>query len=215
MTKEATTLAVVREQKQSAGLALTGQVQIGSMAEVFRLAGALAEARNFEPRAYAGDANAIAAAILTGIELGIGPMEALRSIHMIEGKPTMSAEMMLARAMRDAMDASTPTPLAYGKWHLPYLTNEELVHENACCISVARCANLSYGEPVMDVSKNMALYDRLLKKRHLSPFEHVARPMPLSGKKRGNPYHWTHRDRGGQFWSANFRGWAQFRKAVE
>lgn len=100
MTKEATTLAVVREQKPSAGLALTGQVQIGSMAEVFRLAAALAEARNFVPRAYAGDSNAIAAAILTGIELGIGPMEALRSIHMIEGKPTMSAEMMLARAMR-------------------------------------------------------------------------------------------------------------------
>lgn len=92
-------LAVVRE-KPSAGLALTGQVQIGSMGEVFRLADALAKARNFVPRAYAGDSNAIAAAILTGIELGIGPMEALRSIHMIEGKPTMSAELMLARALR-------------------------------------------------------------------------------------------------------------------
>lgn len=100
MSGEKTTLAVVRGQAPSTGLALTGQVEIRSMAEVFRLAAALAEARNFVPRAYAGDSNAIAAAILTGIELGIGPMEALRSIHMIEGKPTMSAEMMLARAMR-------------------------------------------------------------------------------------------------------------------
>lgn len=84
----------------AAGLALTGRVQISSMGEVFRLANALSQARGFVPRAYAGDANAIAAAILTGIELGIGPMEALRSIHMIEGKPTMSSEMMLGRAMR-------------------------------------------------------------------------------------------------------------------
>lgn len=101
MTEKGTTLAVVRGQTApSTGLALTGQVEIRSMAEVFRLAEALSQARSFVPRALVGDANAIAAVILTGLELGIGPMEAMRSIYMVEGKPTMSAEMMLARALR-------------------------------------------------------------------------------------------------------------------
>lgn len=34
--------------------------------------------------------------IFTGQEIGIPPMHALRSIHVIQGKPTMSAELMLA-----------------------------------------------------------------------------------------------------------------------
>ncbi len=35
----------------------------------------------------------------TGRELGIGPMQALRSIHIIEGKPTMSAELIAGLVM--------------------------------------------------------------------------------------------------------------------
>lgn len=38
------------------------------------------------------------AIIVTGQELGIGPMEALRSINIIQGKPTMSAQLMLGLA---------------------------------------------------------------------------------------------------------------------
>ncbi len=38
------------------------------------------------------------AIILTGNELGIPPMQALRQIHVIQGKPTMSAELMLGFA---------------------------------------------------------------------------------------------------------------------
>jgi len=45
------------------------------------------------PRAVDTPEKAIAI-IQTGRELGIGPMQALRSIHVIEGKPTMSAELM-------------------------------------------------------------------------------------------------------------------------
>lgn len=85
---------------QQHGLSVSGQVHIGSTREVFALAEALAKAKGFVPRSLAGDPNAIAAAILTGIELGMGPMEAMRSIHMVEGKPTMAAEVMLARALK-------------------------------------------------------------------------------------------------------------------
>ena len=88
---------VVRE---SAGLGMTGTVQINSMSEVFRLAQALSEASGFVPSNYVGKPNAIAAAILTGIELGMGPMESLREIHIVQGRPTLSAACMLGRALR-------------------------------------------------------------------------------------------------------------------
>jgi len=40
------------------------------------------------------------AIILAGQELGIGSMEAIRSIHVIQGKPTISPQLMLALARR-------------------------------------------------------------------------------------------------------------------
>lgn len=75
-------------------------MQVGSLGDAMRLAGELAKARGFVPRAYEGQPASCLAVILTGLELGMGPMEAMRSIHIIEGRPTMSAELMLARAHR-------------------------------------------------------------------------------------------------------------------
>lgn len=49
----------------------------------------------FLPQAIKTPAQAVAV-ILTGRELGIGPMQALRSINVIQGKPALSAELMLA-----------------------------------------------------------------------------------------------------------------------
>jgi hypothetical protein len=53
----------------------------------------------FCPSAIKTPAQALAI-ILTGQELGIPPMHALRSIHVIEGKPTLSAELMLALMLK-------------------------------------------------------------------------------------------------------------------
>lgn len=47
----------------------------------------------FLPKAI-NTAEKAVAIIQTGRELGIGPMQSLRSIHVIEGKPTLSAELM-------------------------------------------------------------------------------------------------------------------------
>lgn len=49
----------------------------------------------FLPQAIKTPAQAVAV-ILTGRELGIGPMQALRSINVIQGKPALGAELMLA-----------------------------------------------------------------------------------------------------------------------
>jgi len=51
----------------------------------------------FVPESYRGQPEAVVAAILTGRELGIGPMQALREIHMIDGRATFSATLMLAK----------------------------------------------------------------------------------------------------------------------
>lgn len=75
-------------------------VQLTSVNDVFRLAEALAGAKGFVPSHLLGNPGGIAAAILTGAELGMQPMEAMRSLHIVEGKPTMAADVMLARAIR-------------------------------------------------------------------------------------------------------------------
>ena len=63
--------------------------------DTFRLAKRIAET-DFAPKALRGNPNAVLACILTGQELGIGGMKALQSIHIIEGRPTLSAELMRA-----------------------------------------------------------------------------------------------------------------------
>ena len=54
----------------------------------------------FVPRTLQGRPEAVMAAILTGSELGIGPMQSLRSIDVIQGKPTLNAELMRALVLR-------------------------------------------------------------------------------------------------------------------
>lgn len=43
---------------------------------------------------------AVVATIITGAELGLSPMQAIRSIHIIDGKPTMSSDLMVAMVKR-------------------------------------------------------------------------------------------------------------------
>jgi hypothetical protein len=51
----------------------------------------------FVPKQLRNNPPAILAAILAGRELGMGPMEALRTIDMIDGKPSPSAEWMVGK----------------------------------------------------------------------------------------------------------------------
>ena len=93
--------AMVRaEPAHPAQAGLATSVKIGSMAEVFRLAERLSEARGFVPDHYVGRPVALAAVILTGVELGLGPMQAMREVYIVKGKPSLSATLMMLLARR-------------------------------------------------------------------------------------------------------------------
>ncbi len=64
------------------------------------LAGNIADTE-FVPKSLRGKTAAVAACILTGRELGIGPMESLQKIYVVEGRPSMSSELMRSLIQRD------------------------------------------------------------------------------------------------------------------
>lgn len=74
----------------------------------------------------------------------------------------------VARAMRFALEHSTPSPMHHGGYHLPWGL--------PLASAVARCARVSYlrqdVEP--DIDADAALCERLQASGHWSPFEHVA-----------------------------------------
>jgi hypothetical protein len=54
----------------------------------------------FVPKGLRGRKEAVLAAIVSGHELGIGPMQALKHIAIVDGKPAPSAELMVALVRR-------------------------------------------------------------------------------------------------------------------
>ena len=54
----------------------------------------------FVPKALRGKPAETAACILTGREIGLGPMESLAKIHVVDGRPGLSAELMRSLVLR-------------------------------------------------------------------------------------------------------------------
>lgn len=109
----------------------------------------------------------------------------------------------IAELMLTAYRASVPRAMGLGEWHTPLILADEeasLPLDLRQKISVARSARVSYlsHEGTRDHEKDLELYERLVSggaNGHWSPFEHVATPFDDGAR-----------------WSANFRGWEQFRK---
>jgi thymidylate synthase ThyX len=120
-----------------------------------------------------------------------------------------------AELMRDAYEASTPERLDSGMWHMPLLpdaldlVNAGFTTEEMCRISVGRCARVSYltHDGVRDPRADLELCDRLQRSGHMSPFEHVARPITQDDiEDRGLPSY--------RPFVGNFCGWIQLRKLL-
>jgi len=102
-----------------------------------------------------------------------------------------------AELMRRALVDSEPVPRNYGDWHTPLIQPDENFDlETSIKISAGRCARVSYltHDGVRDPAKDIELYDRLINSGHMSPTEHVARPLESDEIHKGN-----------------FRGWHQHR----
>jgi len=127
----------------------------------------------------------------------------------------------IARMMREAMEASDPFKLEYGEWHMPLLTSDEYPEALAECgathywddwkrVSAGRCARVSYDKQseMEDHISSINRANRLIESGHMSPFEHVARPMGYNEieEEDGRDPH--------QSFCGNFRGWIQMRKEI-
>ena len=114
-----------------------------------------------------------------------------------DADPTMRE---VARVIACQLAFHTPRRLARGEWHLPYVTPGTTGQTKS--LSAARCARVSYAPHDAgreDVVRDKALADRLLRDRHLSPFEHQAVAVSAWDMAR----------------DGNLTGWRQCRKDVE
>lgn len=106
---------------------------------------------------------------------------------------------MLAQMIKQVIDASKPTSICWGGWHLPYIEDGEMPLDVRKKVSAARCARLSYltHDGVLDVAKDLQLFDTLISADgddniiHAAALEHVA----CASQKGTGPYN----------------GWRQFR----
>ena len=128
---------------------------------------------------------------------------ALRANEMAQPEIRKVSELMQA-----AYETSTPKRLSDDEWHLPLIQEEEYngvfeKSDDARKISAARCARVSYltHDGKRDLAADIVLYDRLTSGGHMSPLEHVARPLTEDELSEGE-------------FRGNFRGWMQLRKLV-
>ena len=114
---------------------------------------------------------------------------------------------LVAERMRNAHEASQPSVVGHGEWHLPLVRPEEreegTATEDLIKISAGRCARVSYltHAGVRDLDADVQLHDRLLESGHMSPLEHPARPLTAEELRKS-------------VWSGNFRGWFSYRKTI-
>lgn len=147
-----------------------------------------------------------------------------------DADPTIHA---LAKEMKRVRNESNPEELFYGEWHLPYVHSERskiyaernyfdehggpITLEQARMISASCCAQTSYRKQDGSLEKAEDIFKKLVESEpcHASPVEHQATPIEYSDIameifQEGV----THRDKNWDLWSANFRGWVQFRQLI-
>lgn len=104
----------------------------------------------------------------------------------------------LAYKMLGEYETSKPEVLPIGKWHIPFSDKmpEDIDDETKLKVAIARAARVSYNtfEGVINIEKDIQLYDKLLSEEHFSPFEHCARCY------------------NGESMFDNFSGWISYRK---
>ena len=78
---------------------MSTEITIRDMEALWKTAAHISRS-SFAPEAFRGKQDEVYAALLTGLELGLGPMASMRHISVIDGKPALSAAMQLALLRR-------------------------------------------------------------------------------------------------------------------
>lgn len=129
------------------------------------------------------------------------------NFYALRANPQAQPEIQkTAYMMRELHEQNAPELLVCDEWHLPYIKEDErdLPIDVLKKMSVGRCTRVSYltHANVRDPNEDIALHDRLVLSGHMSPFEHVARPMNMNEQVVPGTY------------SGNFKGWHQYRKDI-
>lgn len=170
----------------------------------------------------------------------------LRNNHMAQ--PDIATPAAMMQELQELYEVQEPKRLSPTNWHLPLVNEEDIglatsiakeleptlwedravaaIERILIKVSVGRCARISYltHEGERDLRADVGLHDSLLSSGHMSPFEHVARPiqeedysddkLPLS------VHHRYLRDPQPiplfrETFCGNFRGWVQYRKTIK
>ena len=130
-------------------------------------------------------------------------------ISLRNAKDADPAMIELAGKIKLALISSRATILTEGQWHLPYVGHGVLLDQIK--VSAARCCRVSYDNhgTGSDSKKDFELHDKLIKNKHLTPFEHQL--VPITDEDQDGV---THLDRWGNLWSGRAMGFVQYRKLV-
>jgi thymidylate synthase ThyX len=115
---------------------------------------------------------------------------------------------------------STPTPLHWGEWHVPFgeHMSPDMLPQNRLKIAVARCARLSYMtfDGDIDPEKDFDLYHKLSKSdpAHASAFEHVAQALYSIGVSDFSNFDVGYFGNLDPLSLDGGSGWLQFRKTI-
>jgi hypothetical protein len=138
-----------------------------------------------------------------------------------DGYPMAQDEFyFMTRAMKKALEESTPNRLEFGDWHLPYVNDilgtcyalraidVEDSYNNLAMVSAGMCATVSYdnlGNGIDHIKDYKRATEMLLPFGHMSVFQHQAicrDKCDIDGDYTANQF------------SGQLRGWVQFRKTL-
>lgn len=128
----------------------------------------------------------------------------------------------IADLMWELKHNHSPTVVNYVDWHLPLIDpNEAFDFEinglDLKMVSAGRCARVSYltHDGKRDPQADIKLCEDLKNNGHMSPLEHVARPMTQEELMFWSKCDYSQNRSLHESFCGNFRGWVQFRKEIQ
>ena len=158
--------------------------------------------------------------------------------YWLRNHPDAQPEIkLLASMMLEVHNHSEPNTLHETEWHTPFYAKgvwsahyaddgieydrHGVTLSDALKVSASCAAQASFRKADESIEKARNIYAKLIESVpvHASPVEHCAKPMPVASCKNIKELSLingaTHIDKSGYVWSANFKGWVQYRQLID